>query len=144
MTRYTYSIICEDVRQELSGKSSLMGVFPGVMFFPRFPAMIQGMCILINVVTPADQPFKNVSIRGSHSGEDLFFMTMDEEVMERHSNSTTKMPKKRFDKIQAMAKLSHVLFEAPGTLEIEVIADGVLIPGPGFTVMQSDEPNDSA
>lgn len=139
MNRYTYNIICEDVRQELHGKTSLMGVYPGAIYFPNFPAMIPKLCILINIVTAADKPFKNVSIRGTHAGEELFVMVLDEEVIAKSSKPSTNFTDKRFFKMQAMAKLSFVVFEAAEPLVIDVVADGEVIPSPSLAIRQGSE-----
>lgn len=41
MGRFKNVIVCEDVREELGGKRSLMGVFPGDIVAPEFPAKLQ-------------------------------------------------------------------------------------------------------
>ena len=41
MGKFRNVIVCEDVREELGGKRSLMGVFPGDIVVPQFPAKLR-------------------------------------------------------------------------------------------------------
>lgn len=64
MTRYGYSIFCDDIRNEVGGKLSFIGCYSSVMFVTRgFPFILPKFCIHSFVVTSAEQPFRSVFIR---------------------------------------------------------------------------------
>jgi len=64
MTRYGYSIFCDDIRNEVGGKLSFIGCYSSVMFLNRgFPFILPKFCIHSYVVTSAEQPFQSVFIR---------------------------------------------------------------------------------
>lgn len=64
MTRYGYSIFCDDIRNEVGGKLSFMGCYSSVMFVSRsFPFILPKFCIHSFVVTSAEHPFQSVFIR---------------------------------------------------------------------------------
>lgn len=64
MSRYGYSIFCDDIRNEAGGKLSFIGCYSSVMFVSRsFPFVLPKFCIHTFIVTSAEQPFQSVFIR---------------------------------------------------------------------------------
>lgn len=48
-------IVCDDVRVEVSGKETLVGVYNGVVVIPSFPATMAKLCFRLPIY--ADHPF---------------------------------------------------------------------------------------
>lgn len=64
-------VYCDDIRVEVGGKSSLMGIYLGDLFVNEMPVTLPKLCVWMNVVTPANQPFTKLRMRVMHDGIEL-------------------------------------------------------------------------
>lgn len=60
--RHVEVTYCDDMRQEVGNKTSLMGVYSADLVIKRFPSEIHKLCIAIHVRTSADHPFEMLEI----------------------------------------------------------------------------------
>jgi len=70
LCRNGYTIFCDDVRMEAGNKLSLMGIYRNQLYVPSFPFTLIKLCLVINVRTPADQPFKELKYKILHDDEE--------------------------------------------------------------------------
>lgn len=63
MDRHIEVIYCDDVRRELGGKLSFMGVYQGEMYVPGFPIDLQKLCVHISAFAPVGNPFQKLTFR---------------------------------------------------------------------------------
>jgi hypothetical protein len=54
---------CDDVRQEIGNKFSLMGCYGSDLFVPKFPFTLPKLCVFVNCRTPASRPFKSLTLK---------------------------------------------------------------------------------
>ncbi|WP_282372937.1 DUF6941 family protein [Pseudomonas sp. PS02290] len=137
MTRFATSIFCDDVRHEVNGKVSFMGVYQGAMFCASFPAQLIKLCVSISVTTPIDEPFESVIFKGSFEGETIFEMPLTKEQIEEALAQAVRQADAKFRSIQVMMIVAPMLFSKPGNLKIEVTADGEPVRCPGLLVLQA-------
>lgn len=71
MNRYAHSVFCDDIRQEVGGKLTLVGVYSGALLVPTFPTVLPKLCIVLDIVTPADKPFQQLKVRVLRDDETL-------------------------------------------------------------------------
>lgn len=58
------AIYCDDIRNELGGKLSFMGVYSSDMILPSFPATLSKICAYITLTVPLNTPpKKSIAIR---------------------------------------------------------------------------------
>lgn len=69
-TRWVNVVWCDDIRQEIGNKPSLMGVYTGGLDVPALPATLPRLAAWINVYTPTSQPFKRLTLRIRRSDAD--------------------------------------------------------------------------
>lgn len=55
-------VFCDDIRDEVSGKKSLIGCYGPVMEVGAFPASLSKLCIHSIIQTPGDKPFREVKL----------------------------------------------------------------------------------
>jgi hypothetical protein len=48
---------CDDVRQEIGNKFSLMGCYGTDLYVPAFPFTLPKLCAFVHVRTPRERPF---------------------------------------------------------------------------------------
>lgn len=61
--RFLTATYCDDIRQELGNKLSLMGCYQGELIVSRAPVALPKLCVYASVWTPKEQPFKSLIIR---------------------------------------------------------------------------------
>lgn len=71
MQPFLSTIYCDDVRQEVGGKLSLIGVYNGVMYVPQFPVTLPKLWIVATFVAPKDEPMKSLKFRVFKNNEPL-------------------------------------------------------------------------
>jgi hypothetical protein len=69
-TRWVNVVWCDDIRQEIGNKPSLMGVYTGGLDVPALPATLPRLAAWINVYTPTSHPFKRLTLRIRRSDAD--------------------------------------------------------------------------
>lgn len=63
MNRFAHAIFCDDIRQELGGKFTFVGVYGAKLLVPAFPGVLPKLCVVVNMATPSDHPFKDLKFR---------------------------------------------------------------------------------
>ena len=63
MDRYLQTIWCDDIRHEMSGKISYIGVYSSILFVPSFPITLPKLCVSIMLATSVAKPFEKLNIR---------------------------------------------------------------------------------
>lgn len=61
--RWVHAIWCDDIRQEIGNKPSLMGVYTGSLVAPALPAVLPRLAVWVSIYTPITQPFESLSVR---------------------------------------------------------------------------------
>ena len=54
---------CDDVRQEIGNKFSLMGCYGADLYVPAFPITLPKLCVFVIARTPREQPFERLTLR---------------------------------------------------------------------------------
>jgi hypothetical protein len=62
---------CDDVRQEIGNKFSLMGCYGTDLYLPSFPMTLPKLCVFVHVRTPREQPFQRLTLRLVRGGDVL-------------------------------------------------------------------------
>jgi hypothetical protein len=86
--RHVETIFCDDIRQEIGGKLSLIGIYSGALFVPAFPATLPKLCLLVKVLTPADDPLRVLKLRILKDDEVLQEVSLNEEQLVAASDSS--------------------------------------------------------
>ncbi|MCM8742381.1 DUF6941 family protein [Pseudomonas koreensis] len=140
MTRFAYSIFCDDIRNEVNGKISLMGIFGNLMYLPEFPAVLPKLCAVLTVNTSKDRPLQSVSFRGIMDENVIFEMALDAGQIEqmRQQGAGLIDDPKGFE-AKAMIVLSPLHLAAPTKIKVSIVADGEEIECAGLQISKAPE-----
>ena len=61
--RFVHAVFCDDIRQEMGGKVSLMGCYQGDLFVPFLPVALPKLCVFATISTPVGRPLKLLKVR---------------------------------------------------------------------------------
>jgi hypothetical protein len=141
MTRILSTTFCDDVRQEIGGKLSLIGVYNGVMYVPQFPVTLPKLWVLATYSMPQEEPPKDLKVRILKNTEPLADLDATPEYLQQLANlrePVVAMP----DGIQrVITSHMHVCFsplvlEGPCMLRVVAITDKGEVRGLGLQIQQ--------
>ncbi len=70
--RHLEVIYCDDVRQEVGNKQSLIGVYPGDLYLEALPAVLPKLCMVATLVIPAAECYESLRIKAMQGEHCLF------------------------------------------------------------------------
>ena len=127
---------CDDIRQEIGNKYSLMGCYGDEMVIDKLPAVLPKLCAQIKVLTPADRPFIRLLVRATINGETAAEIEMpvpriDEKVSEKARTSETG----RLSMVAIMA-ISPLPITEPCKVRIEAETEDGIIKGSALSIRE--------
>lgn len=134
--RHVETIFCDDIRQEIGGKLSLMGIYSGALFVPAFPATLPKLCLLVKVLTPVDDPLRTLKLRVLRDDEVLQEISLNEEQLAAASDSSEDLTEEQQREERKQKKDEHVQvtqlllafsplqLDGPCLLKVRVQTDG--------------------
>lgn len=126
--RYVFATYCDDIREEKSGKLTLVGCYGSDLIVEKSsePILIlPKLCAQVHIVTPIERPFERVTIRAF-----LADALLGELVLPASAFRAPANPVNEAALIGVMATMTFVPFavpELPSKLRVEVeTEDGIL------------------
>lgn len=124
MSRFVYATYCDDVRLEITGKASLMGVYADAMYVQSFPVNLSKLCIVVNAVTPASNPFKGFKITALYNDAPIAEMEVPAEQLQAE---IAKAPTSPIKNVQAQMIFAPLSLDKPGEIKILFESEGEII-----------------
>jgi hypothetical protein len=139
MDRQIQTVFCDDIRHEVGGKLSYIGVYSGMLFVPTFPATLSKLCLAMNVLTPADRPFAKLTVRLLKDEDVLVEGTLDDAQLSAAVDLPTDdaMAKDRILALQSIIVFSPFVLEGPCTLRVRAETEEGELRGLGLRVEQA-------
>lgn len=81
--RYVTVTYCDDIRQEVGNKTSLIGCYQGELLVQAAPSALPKLCAFVSVTTPKDRPFKSLRIRVLVADTELAVLEIPEEGLRK-------------------------------------------------------------
>ncbi|MFZ2726418.1 MAG: hypothetical protein WAX77_09225 [Methylococcaceae bacterium] len=61
--RWVHALWCDDIRQELGNKPSLMGIYTNAITIPSLPIALHRIAVYTTIVTEVDNPIKKLAFK---------------------------------------------------------------------------------
>jgi hypothetical protein len=143
MTRYLHVVFCDDVRQEVGNKMSLIGVYGADLFVNELPIVLPKLAIFITVATEESNPFASLSLaiyRGDEriseiviGDQDLANTRQQAHDLPDAENATTLGPP-RLITHNAVVAIAPFPIEKPQILRIIATTESGEILGPALRI----------
>jgi hypothetical protein len=138
--RHVQTIFCDDIRHEINGKISYIGVYAGTMFVQVFPSTLPKLCIDIKVISPPDNPIKSLKLNILSDEKVLQEIDLSEEQLSQFSSTSNERIEngsKDFVQVANFQLLfSPLQLEAPCILKVRARMDGEEYKGLGLSVKE--------
>ncbi|MCB1821140.1 MAG: hypothetical protein KDI73_06110 [Candidatus Competibacteraceae bacterium] len=140
IVRHVETLFCDDIRHEINGKLSYIGVYSGALLVPAFPATLPKLCVSVKVVTPADEPLRSLTLRVLKDDEILQEIVLDEEqlasALEVFAELSDEERRFRVQMPQFLLEFVPLYLEKACTLRVRALADHSELWGVGLIVDQ--------
>jgi hypothetical protein len=140
MNRFAFSIYCDDVRQEVGNKLSLIGIYREKMLVSALPVLIPKLCVCVWARTPESKPFRALKIKLFLNDkilveQDAPSLQMDEAQSAR--TALTPLPGESLMPTltaQIAVQISPLPIEAPSVLRVRVQTEEEELRAGGLTI----------
>jgi hypothetical protein len=142
MNGYLTTTFSDDVRQEVGGKQSLIGVYSGVMFVPEFPITIPKLWLTTNLVVPVEQTPKSMRVRVTRNDDMMVELDATPEYLDALRNAKALDIPSPQDAVRVVSAQAQVCFnavslEGPCVLRVIAITDSGEYRGLGLQVQKA-------
>jgi hypothetical protein len=129
--RFLFTVVCDDVRQEVGNKMSMMGVYENSIILDAFPALVPRLCFVMKARTPANQPFERLKFIVRRDDEVIIEAELSETQLaamatqenSRADDGPVTDPAERAVLVSAVMVVSPMAFEKPCRLRIRAITE---------------------
>lgn len=142
-SRLVIAQFCDDIRQEVGNKYSLIGCYGNEMIVDNIPAVLPKLCAHIRVITPSDRPLAQLTIRAILNDETLAEIEMPvTNMIDDFKKKASESDLGRMTFL-AMIVLSPLSVAEPGKIQIEAETEDGIIHGSFLKIRertQADSP----
>ncbi len=147
IARHVEILFCDDIRHEINGKLSYIGVYSGTLFVPVFPVTLPKLCISVKIVTPANEPLRSLTLRVLKDDEILQEIVFDKEQLVSASEVLVELSDEerrlRVQMPQFLLAFSPLHLDKACTLRVRALADHEELRGVGLIIDQISTAADS-
>ncbi|AFL73530.1 hypothetical protein Thivi_1538 [Thiocystis violascens DSM 198] len=140
MIRHVETLFCDDIRHEIGGKISYIGVYSGGLFVPAFPVTLPKLCLSVRILTPANDPLQSLTLRVLKDEETLQEVMLDEGQLAAASDAgedaTDERREERIQMTQFMLVFSPIQFDEPCILKVRAQTESEALRGMALKVDQ--------
>jgi hypothetical protein len=142
MNRHVQTIFCDDIRHELGGKLSYIGVYSGHLFVPTFPVTLPKLCLSLSVITPASQPFQKLELRIFKDDEQIAEGILEEvqlsEIIEATAEGNGNFAtEERVQVLNSLFMFSPFQIDGPCRLRVRAVTESEELKGLALSVAQA-------
>lgn len=136
-----HTVFCEDIRQEVGGKVSFMGVYQGALqVHTRFPAAIPRFVFAISYLQRKSVFQPKVALRIYLPGDEDEKPSIESNVDGPAVPDVADLPgvDDQFILMRADVALAGLTIKEPGVIKVRAFRDGTLYPLGSLAVLQGD------
>lgn len=142
---FLYGVYCDDIRQEVGNKQTLVGIYSGneLVFDTPFPAILPKLCVSAAFIYPKDELPKQVDFTISLEGNILVRASVVPQADNQRSifeGLDDGFPRR--SQIQANFFLGPLAVEKESILRLEANVDGTRYFGPRLS-LRSESPKEA-
>lgn len=120
--RFVLCQFCDDIRSEVDGKISLMGIYSGgLQVNTKLPVTLAKLCIVSNISCPTNDPFKSLKLEIFYEEALLFSSEVPENVLADHNKHFGKSERGMI--MQFAVQISPLVIDRPGHVRVQVTTE---------------------
>lgn len=126
MNRYAHVDYCDDIRQEVGGKITLVGIYTGKCLLQSIPGVLPKLCLSLSMAAPKADPFRFIQVSAVFAGIEVMKMELNESQINGilAANPSIDPKERKVMTLTLMGVISPFPVPSAGRLKITVTADG--------------------
>lgn len=137
--RHIFSLFADDIRHEINGKVSLIGMYQGGMNIAgKLPVSIPKLVISTYINTPVDQPFQEISIDLMLNDQVLQNLTPPPQAVQDMQDSIPQYSDTRMISMLMVLVLQPLNVTEEGRLFVRATLDGKTLEGNALRIRVVD------
>lgn len=125
---------CDDIRQEVGGKHSLIGCYGRALIVNKLPATLPKFCIFITLLIPSDSPLSTLTFRATSNDETIGELDIPVSNMQASFAEVADVADLGRVGLHAMMVFSPLVLSEPGRIQILADTDEGTIAGSYISV----------
>lgn len=120
--RFVMCQFCDDIRTEVDGKVSLMGIYTGGMQVnAKLPVTLPKLCVFSHLGSPSDDQFKFLKLEILFEDQILFSSEVPETVLAEQNKHFSES--ERGHMMQFAVQISPFVISHPGYVKVQVTTE---------------------
>jgi hypothetical protein len=124
---FVTALYCDDIRQEMGGKLSFMGVYNSALVVPQFPATVPKLCVQVTVRIPLETKANNLTVRVLLNEQQVAEVAVPEGELSKALSSELNLDsplENRQITVALAVQFAPLQLEQHGLMRVRAIVDG--------------------
>jgi hypothetical protein len=134
---------CDDVRHEVGGKISLMGVYTGSLIFHQYPFTLSTLSVVMRLSYPIEKKVESLKFLITDENSNEFVNEVSQEVLKQNYKdlqiARESDEKARYQIFNTIIKINSIEFTEKTYLKSKVIVNDEEFNGDGLVVRASQD-----
>ena len=138
--RFLHVLFADDIRQEVGGKVTIVGIYQSKMIFPSFPVVVPKLAVVMTAVTPINSPFEKLKFLVFKDDEPLQSFEVDAEMLAQAANDVTSMPNEdvKVIEFQFAAVMGALEISGPCVLRTRMETESGIVVGRTLSMIEGE------
>jgi hypothetical protein len=136
--RMLHAIFCDDVREEIGGKRSYIGVYGPELIVQNAPGVLPKLCIVVSAATPVQRPFERLVFRVLRDDEPMVETTVPDDALKAASALPNTADRNGFAVLVGVFQMSPFVIDRPMILRIRAETEDETLKGLALKVVIRD------
>lgn len=125
MNRYAHIVFCDDIRQEVGGKITQVGIYTGKCLVPTMPCTLPKLCFSLTLGAPKTDPINSVSVSAFYAGIEVASISLNSDQIKEimASNPPSNPTARKHMTLTLMGIISPFTLTTPGRIKFTIAAD---------------------
>ena len=139
--RFLTAQFCDDIRQEVGYKFSLMGCYSAELIIDDYPTALPKLCALVTARTPIERPFLKLLLRARLGDETVAELQVPDNMLseQKKAAASSMSHGAKFITVSAMMVFSPLVIQEEADLRIEAESEEGMVNSPALTIRQRRE-----
>jgi hypothetical protein len=127
--RYLSVMFADDIREEVGGKLSILGIYQAKMYVPELPSTLPKLAILMTAGTPCGNPFKKATFRLFRDDTVVFEFKIPEDGLKKSQEEKEQAANCGLFELQVAQVMAGFKIDAPCKLSAKLETEAEEIEG---------------
>lgn len=121
--RFLSAIYCDDIREEIGGKRTLVGIYGDALIVPQTPGLIPKLGIIVTLYSDRSNPVSRCKIVVRNNDQDIGEMDLDAAELANVRSQLDAPETSKWERLEVAMLFSPVHISQPGAITVQAITE---------------------